>query len=88
MEEMFYGYVPSVLDGTETVLEDDNNGTWPLPKSYSYLRYMPEVLNQGSDSTCVPHSFSAVYDYYNAMKHPETYEGDKVKRVEMSIDQG
>jgi hypothetical protein len=87
MEEMFYGYVPSVLDGTETVLEDDSNGTLPMPKSYSYLRYMPEVLNQGSDSTCVPHSFSAVYDYYNAMKHPETYEGDKFDHVEMSIDQ-
>ena len=34
MEEMFYGYVPSVLDGTETVLEDDSNGTLPMPKSY------------------------------------------------------
>ena len=29
---MFYGYVPSVLDGTETVLEDDNNGTLSMPK--------------------------------------------------------
>ena len=87
MEEMIYGYVPSILDGTETVLEDDSNGTLAMPKSYSYLRYMPEVLNQGSNSTCVPHSFSAVYDYYNAMKHPETYEGNKFDHVEMSIEQ-
>lgn len=86
MEEMIYGYVPSVLDGTETVLEE-NEGSLPLPKSYSYLRFMPDVLNQGTDSTCVPHSFTAVYDYYNAMKHPETYEGDKFDHVEMSIDQ-
>ena len=87
MEEMIYGYVPSILDGTETVLEDDSNGTLAMPKSYSYLRYMPEVLNQGSDSTCVPHSFSAVYDYYNAMKHPEPYEANKFDHVELSIDQ-
>lgn len=86
-KEIFYGYVPSVLDGTETELSGEKFESMPIPDKYSYQRFMPEVLDQGTESTCVPHSFTAVYDYYNAVKHPETYENGKFDHVEMSIDQ-
>lgn len=62
-----FGYLPSELDGTEIILGASSFGTLPLPKEYSYVDYMSPVLNQGNESTCVPHAISAVYDYYNAM---------------------
>ena len=62
-----FGYVPSVLDGTEIILGEGSFASLPMPKEYSYIDYMSPVLDQGSTSTCVPHAISAVYDYYNAM---------------------
>ena len=69
---MIYGYVPSVLDGTELEINETDYQSLPLPEKYSYYNYMSPILNQGAESTCVPHSISAAYDYYNAMMHPET----------------
>lgn len=62
-----FGYVPSKLDGTEIILGESSFMNLPLPKEYTYAKYMTPILDQGSSSTCVPHSISAVYDYYNAM---------------------
>lgn len=64
---MNFGYVPSVLDGTEIILGEGSFVSLPMPKEYSYIDYMSPVMDQGSSSTCVPHAISAVYDYYNAM---------------------
>lgn len=50
------GFKPSI-DGTEYVYEyKDNKG---LPVMYSYMKQLPEVLNQYDDPICVPCSLSA-----------------------------
>lgn len=66
MKERVYGYVPSIIDGTEEVFEASKI---ELPESYSYIKYLPDVLNQGSKPICVPCSLSAYVDYAaNAQK--------------------
>lgn len=87
MKEIFYGYVPSVLDGTEREITEENYKSLPLPLYYSYYNYMSPVLNQGSESTCVPHAISAAYDYYNAMKNPDTASRGKFINKGISIHQ-
>lgn len=56
-----YGMVPSILDGTEIIFKEPKN--IGLPKEFSYKKYLPEVLNQGSDPICVPCSLSAYINY-------------------------
>jgi len=83
-----FGYVPSVLDGTEQIINEENYKSLPLPSSYSYLQFMSPIMNQGSESTCVPHSISAAYDYYNAMMFPATSSTEgKFSPSEISIHQ-
>lgn len=84
---MNYGYIASVLDGNEIIIKDETYKTLPIPKAYGYAQFMSPVLNQGSESTCVPHAISAVYDYYNAMKHPESAIEGKFTNTGMAIHQ-
>lgn len=54
---MNYGYIQSKLDGTEaefSVIQGLN-----IPEEYSYIPYLPKVLNQGHKAICVPCSISA-----------------------------
>ena len=56
------GFIPSVIDGTENVfIEPQNMG---LPKEYSYKKYLPDAIDQGSDSICVPCSISANINWH------------------------
>lgn len=87
MSDIFYGYVPSTIDGTEKVLTETTYGTLPIPSEYSYLLYMSKILDQGTESTCVPHSITAVYDYYYAMKNPDTAIEGKFKHLDLAIHQ-
>jgi C1A family cysteine protease len=87
MEEIVYGYIPSIIDGTEHTLDEKTYESLPIPSEYSYLPYMSKILNQGSESTCVPHSITAVYDYYYAMKNPDTSEKGKFKHLDLAIHQ-
>ena len=87
MKEMVFGYVPTQFDGTEYVITEENLGTLPLPKAYSYLPFMSPIMNQGAESTCVPHSISAVYDYYLAMNNPEDTNEGKFKNSGIAIHQ-
>ena len=48
---MIYGYVPSVLDGTELEINETDYQSLPLPEKYSYYNYMSPILNQGAEST-------------------------------------
>lgn len=82
---MVYGYVPSVLDGTERTINDEAYASLEIPDEYTYMPYMSDILNQGSESTCVPHSISAIYDYYNAMKNPDESENGKFTHVPIAI---
>lgn len=63
---MKYGYTPSKLDGTEIKIDDILENV-DIPKEYSYVMYLPNVHDQGSKQTCVPHSISAFVDWYNGV---------------------
>lgn len=54
---MNYGYAKSKLDGTEKRFEGIQD--LDLPEEYSYIPYLPKVLNQGNNPICVPCSLSA-----------------------------
>lgn len=60
-KKKIFGCVPSVIDGTENIYE--GNDKIVLPDSYSYLTYLPPVINQGSRPICVPCSVSAYVNY-------------------------
>lgn len=55
------GFIPSLLDGSEEIFNEPKN--IGLPKQFSYLKYLPKVLNQGSDPICVPCSISAFLNW-------------------------
>ena len=65
------GFVPSLLDGTEEIFNEPKN--IGLPKQFSYLKYLPKVLNQGSNPICVPCSISAFLNWDLNLK-----DGNKV----------
>lgn len=57
-----FGFKQSTLDGSEhifgsTMIPND------LPKTYSYKRFLPGVLDQGHESICVPCSVSAYLNW-------------------------
>lgn len=56
-----FGCVPSTFDGTENIYS--TYGEVGLPETYSYIKYLPSVLNQGSKPICVPCSVSAYINY-------------------------
>ena len=64
---MNYGFIPSKIDGTE-ILFNEKSGM-KIPEKYSYKKFLPEVINQGSRPICVPCSLSA---YINWSKNLET----------------
>ena len=84
---MVFGFVPSKITGNEKTLTSDSFGTLNIPNEYSYQNLMSPIINQGSSSTCVPCSISAVYDYYNAVKTPNTQHNNKFSSTHISIDQ-
>ncbi len=61
-EEVKFGFEPSVIDGTEHIFGAAGIQQ-QLPKTYSYRRFLPGVLNQGSESICVPCSISAYLNW-------------------------
>ena len=63
-----FGFEPSVIDGSEHIFGAGMPMSG-LPKSYSYKRFLPGVINQGYDSICVPCSVSA---YLNWRENLET----------------
>lgn len=55
------GCTPSVLDGTEYVVEV--NRKLQIPEEFNLQNVMPPVRNQGSSSTCVCQSLTGVLDF-------------------------
>ena len=58
---MNYGFVPSKMDGTEIKFEKIKD--FEIPDEYSYVKYLPPVLNQGNKPICVPCSLSAYINW-------------------------
>ncbi len=56
-----FGFQKSVIDGTEHIF--GTSMTEGLPSEYSYKKYLPDVLNQGSNPICVPCSLSAYINW-------------------------
>ena len=61
-KDVQFGFAPSKIDGSEHIF---GNGApqSSLPRSYSYRKYLPGVLNQGAESICVPCSISAFLNW-------------------------
>ena len=57
------GFVPSIIDGSELLFEYKDQVT--LPEKYSYVNVLPQVINQGRLSICVPCSLSAYLNWQN-----------------------
>ena len=74
MEERIYGFTPSVIDGSERVFEGDDKVE--LPERYSYRAYLPNVLDQGSESICVPCTVSAFLNWRENLKNGITKDND------------
>lgn len=62
------GYRPSELDGSEHIYAFPKE-SMNLPEKYSYRKFLPRVLNQGSRPICVPCSVST---YLNWRENLET----------------
>jgi len=58
---MNYGFKASKIDGTELKFEEDK--TLKLPITYSYKKYLPNIINQGNRPICVPCSISAYINW-------------------------
>ena len=54
---MNYGYTESKLDGTEHKFGEISG--LDIPEEYSYIPYLPKIINQGRHPICVPCSLSA-----------------------------
>lgn len=65
--EKNFGFTPSKMDGSEHVFGANINGKkWP--DSYSYREFLPQVINQGEYSICVPCSISAFLNWRENLK--------------------
>ena len=58
---MNYGFVASKMDGTEVKFKKIKD--FEIPEEYSYMRYLPPVINQGDRPICVPCSLSAYINW-------------------------
>lgn len=56
-----FGYVPSIIDGTEAMFQSDT--TLEVPEKYTFIPYMPPVIDQGDKPICVTCSVSAHLDW-------------------------
>ena len=63
-EETNFGFEPSVIDGSEHIFGTAGMPMQQLPRTYSYRRFLPGVLNQGAESICVPCSISAYLNWH------------------------
>lgn len=62
------GFIPS-MDGTEDIYDVVENEDICLPSEFSYMKNLPDVLNQGQHSVCVPCSLSAYFEYKLSLKN-------------------
>jgi hypothetical protein len=66
-EDTKFGFEPSVMDGTEHVFGAGMPMS-SIPKSYSYRKFLPGVLDQGAESICVPCSVSAYLNWHENLE--------------------
>ena len=69
MKKINYGFVPSVIDGSEIIFGCQQKET--IPEKYCYKEFLPNVINQGKLSICVPCSLSSYLNWKINMKSGE-----------------
>ena len=78
---MNYGYAKSKLDGTEhQFLEIPGLN---LPEEYSYIPYLPKVLNQGSSPICVPCSISTHLNWNRNVDDGENQRDNNINLLQI-----
>ena len=60
-QQITFGYVPSVLDGSEIIYSGDTS--LDIPEEYSYVEYLPKVYDQGQLPICVTCSCGAYINW-------------------------
>lgn len=60
------GLIPSKIDGSEILFSCPNE--CEIPEKYSYKNVLPQVINQGRLSICVPCSLSAFLNWQENIK--------------------
>lgn len=70
MNNIFFGFKPSTIDGSEHIF--NGNDKVELPDRYTYKPYLPSVIDQGSQSICVPCTISAYLNWRENLKDGET----------------
>lgn len=90
---MKYGFKASKIDGTEINFEEQNG--LRVPDSYSYVKYLPEVINQGREPICVPCSVSTFINWKLNVKYGDNKLNNNVdlkgiynSRTDKSDDDG
>jgi C1A family cysteine protease len=73
---MNYGFVASKMDGTEKEFNEIEG--MEIPKSYSYKKYLPSVINQGNRPICVPCSVSAYINWNKNLENGDNTHDNKV----------
>lgn len=68
----------SKLDGSEYIFNIKNENQ-SLPESYSYQKFLPNVVDQGSSSLCVPYSLSTYLNWnYNVDNKVKVNKDNKI----------
>ena len=70
MKKKNYGFVPSVIDGSEIIFGCPIQET--IPEKYCYMDILPNVIDQGALSICVPCSMSAYLNWKVNMESGES----------------
>ena len=74
MKKRLFGFKPSQIDGTERIFSADE--TIELPDKYTYRPYLPQVLDQGDQSICVPCTVSTYLNWRENLKNGETKDNE------------
>lgn len=81
VKEFNSGFKPSKMDGSEHIF-GAGLPSYNLPNSYSYRRFLPDVVNQGEDSICVPCSVSAYLNWHENL-HTGSKKDNKIDYFEI-----
>lgn len=66
MKDLVLGCIPSTMDGSEKVFGVGDEIT--IPDTYSYIDFLPKILNQGADQICVPCTVSSYLNWKENLK--------------------
>jgi hypothetical protein len=80
-ENTNFGFVPSVMDGTEWIFS--STPEMKLPTKYNYKAFLPTVIDQGSLSICVPCSCSAYLNWKANLAEGMNHRDNKVALMDI-----